>query len=106
MDEPKDEFTPAKEYKYVKPHREITGVSIGQLIEHRWGKMGEIRVYCPHCGLIQNSRTIQTKRCMACNRSFTVYPQNKYSRIVSIPKGSKPILFELYNLVKHRRLTY
>jgi hypothetical protein len=101
-----NDFVLGANYKAIKGHREITGVSIDDMIERRWEKIGEIIVYCPHCGLIQKCRTIKTKRCMSCNRSFTIYPENKYSRIIQIPKGSKWILFELYNLVKHRRLTF
>ena len=37
-----------------------------------WSKINHITVQCYHCGQIQNARTIRTKKCINCNRQFTI----------------------------------
>jgi hypothetical protein len=50
-------------------------------INELWNRLGEIKVQCPKCGLVQACRSLKRK-CIGCNRSFSVCPDGKKSRIV------------------------
>ena len=52
--------------------REELLLSREQKLKEWWSKVGSIKVQCYHCGFIQNATTVRTKKCVYCNKSFTI----------------------------------
>jgi len=64
-----------------------------------------IRVECPHCSFQQNTETIKTIRCQACNKQYDIYPVNEKSRIIKIIKGDIQLLLrEWYKEYGHIKM--
>lgn len=71
----------------------------------------KIRVRCPHCGKTFATNTIKTVKCRWCNKSFKVFYKKRWlgkwcwkSRIVKIEKGSKKLLFDMFENLKREKL--
>ena len=115
-------FKPAGEYK-IEPAKEISTAVIRELITERWyriaGKLTKeqqirfkwpkatvdgILVQCPQCGKIHEVRTILTKECSQCHRSFEIICQNQRSRVVWVPPSKRRLYDEIYCLTFHKRL--
>lgn len=67
----------------------------------------EKRVYpleakCPHCSNTQQVKTLKSKKCSFCERSFTVMPKNQPARLTSsdINQGKRHKIMILYSLVR------
>ena len=51
-------------------------------------------VMCPKCGYKQNTTTIGIVRCHRCEKRYKVSPKRGRTRIISIVKGNKGLLFQ------------
>jgi len=54
----------------------------GELINILWSRVGSIKVRCDKCGHIQEARTVKSKKCIGCGKTFQVVLAKKESNIV------------------------
>jgi len=77
-----------------------------EIIRELWKRIGFIKVYCPHCNFVQECQTINEHKCINCERRFKVMPERQPSRIVEAPRGTAPLIRNIYSLTKYKKFTW
>jgi uncharacterized protein (DUF983 family) len=68
------------------------------IINNLWGQIGSVTAKCPYCGGKMEVRTVKSKKCIHCGKSYQMYPANTPSRIVKVPAGKIKILHNIHSL--------
>jgi len=70
-------------------------------------RMGGFDVQCPYCGRISKTMTYKSKKCPYCDKSFTIFPANKRSRVADTEENRKKRyhIIQLSGLVLKGKLT-
>ena len=109
-----DKYVPdtRSEYRIREMINERWSVMVGDLTEDEMKyfmfperTVHGILVRCPFCGKVMACKTLLSKTCPICHRSFRVIQRNKPSRVVWVPPGKKAIYFQIYYLTFYGRLS-
>lgn len=91
----KEKFDKASETRYNKIK------SLNTAITSLKKKVVPLEAKCPHCSNTQQVKTLKSKKCSFCERSFTVMPKNKPSRLTNNNKAKRHIIQVLYSLERN-----
>jgi flavoprotein len=77
-----------------------TKEQLRNMIMELWSKLGSVDVQCPHCNKVMAVQTLKSKKCYSCGKTFSIYPKNAVSRVVSssVSPNKIAILHNIHSL--------